>query len=374
MDELPVSTDLKDRFLIQAAWKDDPGEDVQAFWKRGPKKDELFQKKFSSELFLQDMSEEQAEEERAEAAAEIEEESVQALEEETAAVEEKMDAYDTNGDGVLDEAELEAAAKAEAQAKVDAEAEAEREAEERYEEEQAAAATAKEEAAREQADKDAAKAAETKAKNAQKAKAKEERKKAEQIEKDAAAKVAAEKLEEEKAAEATRQRSTSSSGPSLAMQISLPDFSLLTSDPIAALGQYATPLTAKLCTTPLKMAIEPAAAAASLPKEFVVFMCATVTLLLMILTVGLSVSTTAYCTTQSQPDCRAACGLSTSGVLSEWFAFSVYCRRLRRSSGSCSRPCGRCRCSARAWTRPRPRRCRCTGSSSLALSLPRMSG
>ena len=54
MDDLPVSTDLKDRFLIQAAWKNDPGEDVEAFWKRGPKKDELFQKKFSSELFLPD--------------------------------------------------------------------------------------------------------------------------------------------------------------------------------------------------------------------------------------------------------------------------------------------------------------------------------
>ena len=58
MDDLPISTDLTDRFLIQAAWKDDPGEDVQAFWKRigkrGPKT-ELFQEKLSSKLFLPDV-------------------------------------------------------------------------------------------------------------------------------------------------------------------------------------------------------------------------------------------------------------------------------------------------------------------------------
>eukprot|EP01043_Picozoa_sp_COSAG02_P056420 COSAG02_NODE_6686_length_3420_cov_4.155074_2_plen_398_part_00 len=52
MPELPRKSDLGDRFLIQAAWKDDPAEEVQAFWKRGPKREELFQKKFPSELFL----------------------------------------------------------------------------------------------------------------------------------------------------------------------------------------------------------------------------------------------------------------------------------------------------------------------------------
>ena len=59
MDELPEPTALKDRFLIQAAWKDDPSEEVTAFWKRGPAKAQLFQKKFSSELFLPDESAEE---------------------------------------------------------------------------------------------------------------------------------------------------------------------------------------------------------------------------------------------------------------------------------------------------------------------------
>ena len=66
MDELPTKDDLRDRFLIQAAWKDDPNEEVQAFWKSAPKKDEMFQKKFSSELFLPDETEEEKMEEREE--------------------------------------------------------------------------------------------------------------------------------------------------------------------------------------------------------------------------------------------------------------------------------------------------------------------
>ena len=49
MDELPVSADLRDRFLIQAAWRDDPSEDVQAIWRRGPTKSQM---KFSSKLLL----------------------------------------------------------------------------------------------------------------------------------------------------------------------------------------------------------------------------------------------------------------------------------------------------------------------------------
>ncbi len=52
MFELPGESNLRDRFLIQVAWKDEPMEEVQALWKRGPKKDELYCKKFPSELFL----------------------------------------------------------------------------------------------------------------------------------------------------------------------------------------------------------------------------------------------------------------------------------------------------------------------------------
>ena len=60
MDELPGQSDLRDRFLIQAAWKDaSPMEDVLSFWKYSPpRRDELFQKKFSSELFQRKVSSE----------------------------------------------------------------------------------------------------------------------------------------------------------------------------------------------------------------------------------------------------------------------------------------------------------------------------
>ena len=105
MDELPGKNDLRDRFLIQAAWKDDPAEEVQAFWKRGPKKDELYEKKFSSELFLPDETEEQKAEERQELAAEMLEESVQEVETAAASADADAAKYDTNNDGVLDEAE-----------------------------------------------------------------------------------------------------------------------------------------------------------------------------------------------------------------------------------------------------------------------------
>ena len=64
MDELPEPASLKDRFLIQAAWKDDPLEEVTAFWNRGPAKSQLFQKKFSSELFLPDQASRRAAEAR----------------------------------------------------------------------------------------------------------------------------------------------------------------------------------------------------------------------------------------------------------------------------------------------------------------------
>jgi hypothetical protein len=63
MEELPDPGSLRDRFLIQAAWKEDPNEDVTAFWKRPHDKSTLFQKKFSSELFLPDETAEQMEEE-----------------------------------------------------------------------------------------------------------------------------------------------------------------------------------------------------------------------------------------------------------------------------------------------------------------------
>eukprot|EP01044_Picomonas_judraskeda_P006882 COSAG03_NODE_711_length_6158_cov_95.789734_5_plen_173_part_00 len=162
MDELPGKNDLRDRFLIQAAWKDDPAEEVTAFWKRGPKKEELFQKKFSSELFLPGETEEDC--------------SVTPL--------------------------------------------------------------------------DAIKAAETKAKNAEKAKAKQAKIEAERAEKEKAKALKQAEIEAEEAA--TRARSPSSAGPSLAMQLSLPDFGLLTSDPIQCLSGYSTPLTTKLTATPLK--------------------------------------------------------------------------------------------------------------------------
>jgi hypothetical protein len=298
MDQLPTSTDLKDRFLIQAAWKDDPAEEVQAFWKRGPKKDELFQKKFSSELFLPDETEEQKEEERAELAAEMQEESVQEVEQEAEAAEAAALAkYDTNNDGELDEAELEAAAKAEAQAKADAaakaEADAEAEAEERYQAEQDAKREMEAEMARKQAEQDEIKAAETKAKNAAKAKAKQEKVEAERVEKEQAAAAAAAAAEAAAAEEAaTRARSPSTSGPSLAMQFSLPNFGQLTSDPVTCLSDYATPLKTKLCATALKAPIEQAADAAGQPAGLVVFLAATVTLLLMIVIAGLSAVTT----------------------------------------------------------------------------------
>eukprot|EP01043_Picozoa_sp_COSAG02_P064842 COSAG02_NODE_9603_length_2165_cov_2.252662_1_plen_416_part_10 len=77
MDELPGKNDLRDRFLIQAAWKDDPAEEVQAFWERGPKKDQMFQKKIASELFLPD---EQKMEDFQELAAGMMKETVQEVE------------------------------------------------------------------------------------------------------------------------------------------------------------------------------------------------------------------------------------------------------------------------------------------------------
>ena len=52
MNDLPASTELKDKFLIQAAFKDDPYEEVGDFWKRGPEKDVIYTKRFRSELFL----------------------------------------------------------------------------------------------------------------------------------------------------------------------------------------------------------------------------------------------------------------------------------------------------------------------------------
>ena len=305
MDELPGKNDLRDRFLIQAAWKDDPAEEVTAFWKRGPKKEELFQKKFSSELFLPGETEEEKNEERQELAAEMMEESVQEVETATSAAEDAAAKYDTNNDGVLDEAELEAAAKAEkeekaraaAKAAADAaaqaakeEAEALAEAEERFQQEQQAKRELEAEMARKQAEEDAIKAAETKAKNAEKAKAKQARIEAERAEKEKAKALKQAEIEAEEAA--ARARSPSSAGPSLAMQLSLPDFGLLTSDPIQCLSVYSTPLTTKLTATPLKGLIEQAAEAASVPQGLVVFVGATVVLLVMIMFAGLSAVTT----------------------------------------------------------------------------------
>ena len=307
MDELPGKNDLRDRFLIQAAWKDDPAEEVQAFWKRGPKKDELYQKKFSSELFLPDETEEQKAEERQELAVEMLEESVQEVETAAANADAAAAKYDTNNDGVLDEAELEAAAKAEreakaaaeAKAKADAEAQAAKEeaealaeAEERYQQEQQAKREAEEELARKQAEEDAIKAQETQAKNAAKAKAKQARIEAERAEAEKAAALQAELEAKEAAEAATRDRSPSSAGPSLAMQLSLPEFGLLTSDPIKCLSEYSAPLNAKLATTPLKGLIDQAAEAAGVPQGLVVFAAASVTLLLMVVFAGLSAVTT----------------------------------------------------------------------------------
>ena len=76
------------------------------------------------------------------------------------------------------------------------------------------------------------------------------------------------------------------------MQLSLPEFGLLTSDPIKCLSEYSAPLNAKLATTPLKGLIDQAAEAAGVPQGLVVFAAASVTLLLMVVFAGLSAVTT----------------------------------------------------------------------------------
>ena len=48
MDSLPPPDSLQDHFLIQAAFKEDPAEDVNAFWKRARPRSELFQDEFCS--------------------------------------------------------------------------------------------------------------------------------------------------------------------------------------------------------------------------------------------------------------------------------------------------------------------------------------
>jgi hypothetical protein len=233
-EELPDPGSLRDRFLIQAAWKEDPNEDVTAFWKRPHDKPKLFQKKFSSELFLPDETAKQIEEERELAAAELQTDT---------ALEDEMERIEA-------EAAAAAAAARDAERAQAQRAEAERVAQEAEEDaRRREAALAKKN--------EAEKAAEVAALQAEA----EQRQAAEQAKVKAAAAAAAAAAPAPAPSSAapasappttttaSRVRSSGGAAPSV-MRLSIPDTSQLLSNPVGALSEYGRPLAEGLRATP----------------------------------------------------------------------------------------------------------------------------